>query len=338
MINQTPKVSIILPTYNRAYIVERAIRSILDQTYNDFELIIVDDGSTDNTEEIIKELQQKDKRIQYIKLDTNKGAAAARNVGIRSAKGQYIAFQDSDDEWLPEKLEKQMKIIETVTEEVGVVYTDMLLINKDNQITYWNSPSIKYGDIINSKTHDYQVLGLGIVSTLIKNKSIDYFDETFYRFIDLEYFIRLSKKVIFIHINEPLVKYHITDGISCDFHSLFIARKKLFKKYYNELRKDKKFIANQYFEMGYALFVCKHFKYANKFFLKAINTSPINIKFWLIFLSTIFKINYYKTIRIYGEIQFIKRNETSKCKLKLWGGAFFLLLRGQSINKFLDIE
>ena len=73
-------------------------------------------------------------------------------------------------------------------------------------------------------------------------------------------------------------------------------------------------------------------------FLKAINTSPINIKFWLIFLSTIFKINYYKTIRIYGEIQFIKRNETSKCKLKLWGGAFFLLLRGQSINKFLDIE
>ena len=84
MINNTPKVSIILPTYNRAYIVERAIRSILDQTYNDFELIIVDDDP-----QILqnnKRTTTKDK-VQYIKLDTNKGAAAARNVGIRSAKG-----------------------------------------------------------------------------------------------------------------------------------------------------------------------------------------------------------------------------------------------------------
>ena len=122
MTDLTPKVSIILPTYNRAYIIEKGINSLLNQTYQDFEIIIVDDGSTDNTEEIIKKLQEKDKRIKYIKLKTNKGAATARNIGIKAARGEYIAFQDSDDEWMHEKLEKQVKVLDTSSKEV-VVYT-----------------------------------------------------------------------------------------------------------------------------------------------------------------------------------------------------------------------
>ena len=116
-----PTVSIIIPTYNREQLLGRAIKSVLAQTYQDFELIIVDDGSTDNTERLVKSFNSE--KTRYIRHRKNKGPAAARNTGIRSAKGDYIAFQDSDDEWMPEKLEKQMRAFTTAPPEVGVVYT-----------------------------------------------------------------------------------------------------------------------------------------------------------------------------------------------------------------------
>ena len=92
------KVSVVIPTYNRASLLKRAIKSVLCQTYPDFEVIIVDDGSTDNTEEVIRSFD--DKRVKYIKLKKNKGYPVALNKGVKTAKGEYIGFLDSDDEWL----------------------------------------------------------------------------------------------------------------------------------------------------------------------------------------------------------------------------------------------
>ena len=85
-----PTVSVIIPTYNRAHFVGRAIKSVLNQTYQDFEIIVVDDGSTDNTEEVVWGL--KDERIRYIRHETNRGGAAARNSGIEAAQAEYIWF------------------------------------------------------------------------------------------------------------------------------------------------------------------------------------------------------------------------------------------------------
>ena len=116
-----PTVSIIIPTYNREQLIARSIKSVLNQTYQDFEIIIVDDASTDNTEEVISNFN--DKRIRYIRHEKNKGAAAARNTGIRAARCDYIAYQDSDDEWLPEKLARQMELLEDASPQVGVIYT-----------------------------------------------------------------------------------------------------------------------------------------------------------------------------------------------------------------------
>lgn len=116
------KVSIIIPTYNREHLIQRAIKSVLNQSYGEFELLIVDDGSTDNTEEVVRQI--KDDRIRYIRCEENKGAAAARNRGIAEAKYDYIAFQDSDDEWYPSKLEKQMKVMLESSEKTGVVYCE----------------------------------------------------------------------------------------------------------------------------------------------------------------------------------------------------------------------
>ena len=112
-------VSVIIPTYNRANVIETSVESVLNQTYTDIEVIIVDDGSDDNTKEIIDGIN--DTRIKYMRSSVNRGQSFARNVGIRRAKGEFIAFQDSDDVWLPDKLERQMKCFED-NPSCGLVY------------------------------------------------------------------------------------------------------------------------------------------------------------------------------------------------------------------------
>ena len=104
-------VSIIMPSYNTASFIEETIQSVLNQTYTNWELIIVDDCSTDNTDEVLENI--KDSRIRYFKNDKNSGAAVSRNKALREARGQWIAYLDSDDLWMPEKLEKQVHFMET---------------------------------------------------------------------------------------------------------------------------------------------------------------------------------------------------------------------------------
>lgn len=103
-------VSIIMPSYNTASFIKETIQSVLNQTYSNWELIIVDDCSTDNTDEVVETI--KDSRIKYYKNDKNSGAAVSRNKALREARGQWIAYLDSDDLWMPEKLEKQIRFME----------------------------------------------------------------------------------------------------------------------------------------------------------------------------------------------------------------------------------
>lgn len=108
------KFSIITPTYNRAHTIERAIKSLYNQNYSNWEMIIVDDGSTDNTEKVISKYLTKDNRIKYIRLNRNFGVAKARNIGINniSSDSDWIGFLDSDDELLPNAFELMKKKIE----------------------------------------------------------------------------------------------------------------------------------------------------------------------------------------------------------------------------------
>lgn len=105
---KTPLISIVMPSYNCSQFIEETINSIVQQTYENWELIITDDCSTDNSVDLIKQFIQKDERIKLLSNEVNKGAAMTRNNSIEAAKGDFIAFLDSDDLWLPEKLEKQL--------------------------------------------------------------------------------------------------------------------------------------------------------------------------------------------------------------------------------------
>ena len=117
MVEIRSTVSIIIPTYNRERLVCKAINSVLRQTYSDYELIVVDDGSVDQTPRAVSQFQ--DPRIRYLCQHINAGECAARNIGLTAAQGRYIAFLDSDDEWLPNKLEKQVKYFESRPQHVG---------------------------------------------------------------------------------------------------------------------------------------------------------------------------------------------------------------------------
>ena len=107
------KVSIITPVYNSAKYIGECIESVLNQTYSNFEMILIDDGSADNSDEIIKEYQESDSRLKFIQLEKNTGPAAARNIGIKMASGRYMTFLDGDDLWFPNMIEKS---IETLNE------------------------------------------------------------------------------------------------------------------------------------------------------------------------------------------------------------------------------
>lgn len=143
------RISIILPTYNRKHCIKRAIDSVLNQTYKDFELIIVDDGSTDGTEEYIASMQEL--KIRYIYNTKNVGTSEARNIGIRAANGEYIAFQDSDTVWVENKLEKQVTYMNSLDSRVGMIYSPYKRIYPEYSIVY---PSLdvpiaeKNGDIL----------------------------------------------------------------------------------------------------------------------------------------------------------------------------------------------
>jgi len=126
---EVPRVSVVLPTYDSARFLGKAIQSVLDQTFQDWELIVVDDGSTDNTRDVVAAFQ--DPRIRYVHQE-NRGAAAALNAGLRLARGAYVAFLGADDRWLAEKLALQVAQLDGLPSKVGMVYADLHLVNLED--------------------------------------------------------------------------------------------------------------------------------------------------------------------------------------------------------------
>lgn len=167
MNENNPLISVIIPSYNRADILPRAISSVLEQTYSNFELIIVDDASTDTTEAVISNI--KDERIKYIKHEKNSNGSVARNTGIKNASGEYIAFLDSDDEWHKDKLLEQFNFFKSYNEEKTVCYTAMY---EDNGLNVKVRPG--RGKREDEAFADYVFCNRGLIqtSTLMIHKSI----------------------------------------------------------------------------------------------------------------------------------------------------------------------
>lgn len=222
-------ISVILPTYNREEMLPRSIDSILEQTFQDFELIVVDDASTDDTTAVID--QYDDPRIQFVSHEENRGGGAARNTGIDRAEGEYIAFLDSDDEWKPSKLQRQIERLESSSEAWIAAYCDYRV--RMQGLTEHFKNALKH--VIGSVTKSTQGteggeelipevlmmrLSAGAGSTLLVNAQavdeIDGFDESFERHQDLEFLIRLLHAGKLAYVDEDLVTLHDTGAPSLE--------------------------------------------------------------------------------------------------------------------------
>lgn len=207
------KVSVIVPTYNRAHIITEAIDSILNQTFEDFELIVVDNESTDNTEEVIKSYA--DERIRYFKHQNNGVVAVNRNYGISKAQGQYIAFCDDDDLWMLEKLERQLLEFEK-DKQVGLVCTNG--IDFDSRGEHGKRSKAKLKD--SHFTFESLIMrGNRIIcsSVLVKRQVIDdvgMMDESpeIFTAEDYELWLRVAKQYKIKYIDLPLMKYRTHAG------------------------------------------------------------------------------------------------------------------------------
>lgn len=267
-----PKVSIIIPTYNRASLIKKAVESLLNQTYKNIEILIIDDCSTDDTEKVIK--YYRDDRIIYTKLEINQGAPAARNFGISKANGELIAFLDSDDRWESTKLEKQVKKL-SEDKKIGVVYTGIKKISSSS--TKLLLPQ-KRKNILNDL-----LIGncVGSTSTVLIRKDlllkVGGFDLSFKSCQDWDLFIRLALITEFDYIQEPLVQYYEHDGerISTNSTSVVDGQVQIHQTYKNQVLQLSRQNINE------------HYHYIGMNILKAglLSQSPNHIKVGRKFLS-----------------------------------------------------
>ena len=217
-------VSVIIPSYNREKTIKKAIDSVLNQTWNDLEVIVVDDGSTDNTSQVISEI--KDDRLKYVHQE-NAGACVARNRGINLASGEIIAFHDSDDLWRVDKLEKEMEALQK--SGADVVFCKLVRYNPDGSTTYM--PSDCKEGLLNPIRN---LFGIGTQTLLAKREVFtqERFDEEMPRFQEFELLYRISKRHSIYCVDEGLVDYYVgADSISSNPKKVYNACKLINEKH-----------------------------------------------------------------------------------------------------------
>jgi glycosyltransferase involved in cell wall biosynthesis len=207
--NARPMVSIIMPAYNASKTITDSINCVLAQTYEHWELLIINDGSTDNTWKV---LTQFDERRIKVFTQVNKGVAVARNTGLKHAQGEYIAFLDSDDLWLTTKLEKQILLFEGSSNRLGLIYTKYRSFYKDISRSF----SMDIDAPIGYLNPYHRLLIMDYVPTLtvmIKASivnDIGYFSEDLRGTEDWDYWIRIAKSYRIERLNEELAFYRIS--------------------------------------------------------------------------------------------------------------------------------
>ena len=286
MKEKSGKVSIIIPTYNREKTLERAVNSILNQTYSNIEVIIVDDCSIDNTQKMV--MSWKNEKIKYYRLPKNSGACAARNYGIQMASGEYIAFQDSDDEWMKEKIEKQLEKMKQTDTMVTFCAFNFININSQEKIKIpdtdiSNLPdmtkSLFYKNFISTQT----IVGKKEVFNRIK------FDTTLPRFQDWDLAIRLSKEYRISYLDEILVNLYIQkDSMTVNNQKGYDGLKILYNKYKEDIKKDENI--EYAFKIQMAKFLFNKGKYCPEE-LKEVLQKKFNMKIFIYYISCITKTN-----------------------------------------------
>ena len=296
----SPFFSVVIPTYNCAEFLNRALTSVYSQTYQNFEVIVVDNSSTDNTENILKSFA--DNRLKIIKVNNNGIIGYSRNKGIKNTKGDWIAFLDSDDVWKHNKLEKVRDVIDYNSEIILVCHDEWHVVNKERKSRLCYGPG--GGDLYERLLFKGNCLSTSAVC-LRKNIAIksDGFSErkAFVTVEDYEYWIRLTQEGKFYFINEVLGEWH-THGKNYSDDAIIHADALIavmehhldrwLKTFPGSIKRVKQSQARVYAQAGRILQKGGSFPNAYQYTWSAILKNPFQLKAWIILLLSFFRINY----------------------------------------------
>ncbi|MFC1775251.1 glycosyltransferase family 2 protein [Patescibacteria group bacterium] len=306
MKNENPKITAIIVTYNRPDSVKLAIASVLNQTYRDFELVVVDNGVEVPAKEAVESFN--DSRIRYIQNDKNTDCAGGKNIGMKNAYGEFIAILDDDDEWFPEKLELQIEAFKQ-NPEAGFCFTAV------NQIFDHGA----FDSIVPDGMDDYYERALSkfggflSVTLMIKKSVIDdigFMDEAFPSHTDIEWIIRIAKKYKGIGINKPLVKVMSLGGhnqMGQDFKRRIKGRNMILNKYKEEFEKRPKVLAKHLLRLAKFYRSDGQYKKAKDVFRKSYKIE-FKISAFAHYLSMYFNGLAYKLFRILKRKSYPKTN------------------------------
>lgn len=288
-----PLVSVILPTYNRPSMLADAVRSVERQTYGNIELIVVDDHSPEPVEPLLEDIDTNTvTSIRCPRHKENRGANAARNTGINVANGEFLAFLDDDDVWLPKKIERQVERFQRTSDDVGVVYTGQRFVDEDGITTSVRTPTTQ-GDVTEQLLTGAP---LGPFSTIMVRSTFvsmaGELDERLPSWQDREWCIRLSQHCEFEGIAEPLLlrRIHRESQISDDFVAKRDTSYPLLLKKYRDIaaelgpRIERQFVASLSASLALAGIQNEHYRDAVQYLLKAIRHSPTNVRLYFYLL------------------------------------------------------
>ena len=228
------RVSVIIPAYNRAHLIEKAVRSLQSQTVSDWEAVVVDDGSRDNTCAVVEKLAKSDPRVRLVRHDTNRRAQAARNSGIRAARGEWITFLDSDDEYLPDSLANRLSVAQK--DRVPVVHSDCYILKPGQERQrYYIRPlqGAVYKQVLQKEGPVFPAL-------LVRKDALErigLLDESIKAYQEWDTSIRLAKYYRFGFYPEPtfVYDYRCDDSMSRDLIQNGRGYQQIFTKHFREI-------------------------------------------------------------------------------------------------------
>jgi glycosyltransferase involved in cell wall biosynthesis len=291
-------VDIIIPTYNRARLLKSAIASVIDQTYIDLKIIVIDDASQDDTRDVVFSFN--DPRLKYLRHGINRGEAAARNTGVAGSQSEYVAFLDDDDRWFPNKIQRQVELMEKSSPFVAGVYSGWVAVKMENgQIISKRVPKHR-GEIYS------QMAGGNVIGTpstvLLRRKCLEEvgpFDESIPYGLDYDMWIRLAEKFEFECISEPLLKYYVHEGqTSKNIRIMIEGMEVMLRKHSALFATDRKGQSRRFRDLG-SLHYEKHERFlACKWLLRAIQMHPAShLNYYVLGLSLLGRRN---VLRIKG--------------------------------------
>jgi glycosyltransferase involved in cell wall biosynthesis len=274
-----PKISVVIPAYNAMHYLPETLDNLLKQTYDDFEVIIVNDGSTDSIEQWFSQLQ--DRRVKLISQE-NQGLSGARNTGITNAKGEYLAFLDADDLWEPTKLEKQIRILED-NPEVGLVYTWVEYVNDNGQSTGRVLKHQAEGNVW-EKLIECNLIECGSVAMVRRNcfDDVGIFDRNLGSFVeDWDMWLRIAERFHFKVLKEVLVYYRQhSNGTSKNWHAMEKSYNLVIEKAFYSTQSKLQYLKNKSYAYAYLCLAWKPLQARVQDYKTAINFRYIAIKYY----------------------------------------------------------